>query len=455
MKQLITFTVFLSITFFAIVSCKKQIAVTPPEILPPVTQNQPPVARGGPDQTITLPINSVLMNGNGSSDSDGIIASYMWRQIAGPNQSSLDAPTKYFTFANQLIAGVYRFELKVTDNKGLSSNDTVVVSVVNDPRFNYITLIPVGALSVERNNVASASIGNKIFYAGGDRGTGGVILTSRVDIYDASTQQWSIAELSEARTTIGAVVVGNKILFAGGAKDFDFGDWGWTDLSSRVDIYDASTNSWSTTELPDPMNFQLERFGLATAAGNNAIFGSPWNRSIVIYDVVTGSWSKDNMSQYRYDFAAGFVGNRLLIGGLSMDQEPNVIDVYDNSTGKWSVTSLSTGRANIKAATFNDKVFFAGGGFYPDFTDIVDIYDNATQTWSVDHLSKPEALTGIAALGQKLLFFSYNHVDIYDSGLNTWSLADLPHSFSDGTVINSAGGNVYITEGKEVWRVQL
>ena len=51
--------------------------------------NQPPVANAGTDQTITLPINSVTINGSGSSDPDGSISTYLWTKISGPTQFTI------------------------------------------------------------------------------------------------------------------------------------------------------------------------------------------------------------------------------------------------------------------------------------------------------------------------------------------------------------------------------
>jgi hypothetical protein len=40
-------------------------------------QNKPPVASAGPDQAITLPTDSILLNGSASSDPDGTISSFI------------------------------------------------------------------------------------------------------------------------------------------------------------------------------------------------------------------------------------------------------------------------------------------------------------------------------------------------------------------------------------------
>ncbi|WP_414521426.1 PKD domain-containing protein, partial [Umezakia ovalisporum] len=54
--------------------------------------NQAPVANAGPDQTITLPTNSITLNGSGT-DVDGSIAAYQWTKVAGPAQGSISNAT--------------------------------------------------------------------------------------------------------------------------------------------------------------------------------------------------------------------------------------------------------------------------------------------------------------------------------------------------------------------------
>jgi hypothetical protein len=101
-----------------------------------ITSNQPPVAKAGTDQTITLPKDSVLLNGSASTDPDGIIASYKWEKIAGPASSKFTKPDLSQTSVNSLEAGVYEFQLTVTDNGGLSSKDTIQITVGN-PIVNH------------------------------------------------------------------------------------------------------------------------------------------------------------------------------------------------------------------------------------------------------------------------------------------------------------------------------
>jgi hypothetical protein len=432
MKYKIKYAAFLLIAVFALAGCKKE-------------KNQPPIANAGVDQTIILPTDSIAISGSGT-DADGSVVSYSWSKTSGPSSFSIINPNIAVIKIKNLVKGEYVFELKVTDNLGLTATDAVIVKV--DFQVN-IQLIRVGTLSINRVSSAAATSGNKILFAGGHRDD--LSMFSRVDIYDMVSKTWSTAILSEARTGIGAVTVGNKILFAGGAKNFNYDD-GWYNLTTRVDIYDVSTNSWTTTELPEPLNF-IDQQGATAVVGNEAFFCAASSTKMFIYDVVTNSWSSVQLSTYKSQLVAPSVGNKILIAGEGSNQ----VDIYDASANTWSVNSLSEVRGYLIAATLNNKAFFAGGGL----TNRVDIYDDVTQSWSVDSLNRPSGVLatvlcgGAASLGQKMLFFGSNLVDIYDSALNTWSITDITQNFCSRSTIIAAGDNIYATNGQEVWKIQL
>lgn len=54
---------------------------------------------------------------------------YNWRKISGPGQYKIVSPHSAHTSVTNLTVGVYQFELKVTNAKGLSSRDTMMVTV--------------------------------------------------------------------------------------------------------------------------------------------------------------------------------------------------------------------------------------------------------------------------------------------------------------------------------------
>ncbi|MBK7290759.1 MAG: hypothetical protein IPI78_11385 [Chitinophagaceae bacterium] len=90
--------------------------------------NQSPSANAGSDKTITLPTNTVTVTGSGI-DPDGIITGYQWTKLTGPATYTIATPTQAQTAINNLVQGVYTFELRVTDNQGATGNDTVQITV--------------------------------------------------------------------------------------------------------------------------------------------------------------------------------------------------------------------------------------------------------------------------------------------------------------------------------------
>lgn len=95
-----------------------------------LSENQPPISNAGPDQTVSYS-QTVALDGSQSSDSDGTIESFLWEQISGTTVvlSSVEENTTSFTSPN--IEGSLFFSLTVTDDSFLSTNDTIVITVVN------------------------------------------------------------------------------------------------------------------------------------------------------------------------------------------------------------------------------------------------------------------------------------------------------------------------------------
>jgi len=93
------------------------------------SNNRPPVADAGSDQTITPPTNNVFLNGGASRDPDNNIFSYAWAEISGPSSANIVNNNLVLSQVTGLVQGVYQFELRVTDTGGLSANDTVSITI--------------------------------------------------------------------------------------------------------------------------------------------------------------------------------------------------------------------------------------------------------------------------------------------------------------------------------------
>jgi hypothetical protein len=99
--------------------------------MPNQTPNTPPVVNAGADTTITIPKNTVILTAT-VSDHDGI-GEYKWEKISGPSSLYMEQ--------NGLTAkavwpeeGVYEFEFTAIDKTGLSSKDTVAVTLSTQMR---------------------------------------------------------------------------------------------------------------------------------------------------------------------------------------------------------------------------------------------------------------------------------------------------------------------------------
>lgn len=88
----------------------------------------PPVANAGSDGTIKAD-STFLLNGSGSYDSDGTIVAYKWEKLDGPGRFNFVNNAAGETVVNGLDTGLYVFRLTVTDNDGLTGNDTMRLQV--------------------------------------------------------------------------------------------------------------------------------------------------------------------------------------------------------------------------------------------------------------------------------------------------------------------------------------
>jgi autotransporter-associated beta strand protein len=279
-----------------------------------------------------------------------------------------------------------------------------------------------------RRSSSFIAVGNKLIVAGGYNDVSQV---NWVDIYDISTNSWSTASLTKARYLITSVRYGTKAYFAGGFKS------GGVNSLSTIDIFDSATNSWSVENLSEP------RYWLAaTTIGTKILFGggeydtNNFISKIDIFDTMTNSWSTANLTQARSTLAAASIESKAFFGGgwaATPTQTSNVVDIYDSMSNTWIASTLSDKRDFLCATAAGGKVFFAGGRSPSGYTNLVDIFDTVTNSWSTASMSTGRAFLAAASVGSKAFFAggftSYNNptnvVDIYDTSTNSWSITSL------------------------------
>ncbi|MGV3642106.1 MAG: PKD domain-containing protein, partial [Adhaeribacter sp.] len=91
-----------------------------------------PLANAGPDQQLTLPQNSLVLDGRGSGI-PGREESFAWTQVSGPGTAVFSSFQTAAPTVSGLVAGTYVFSLVVSYQENNSLPDQVTVTVLPDP----------------------------------------------------------------------------------------------------------------------------------------------------------------------------------------------------------------------------------------------------------------------------------------------------------------------------------
>lgn len=191
-------------------------AQVPPTTIPPVAQNQAPVAVAGAD-ALGLKGVATKLDGSASSDADGDTLKYRWTVVTAPSGSLAtfsDATAAAPTFTPD-AAGAYEFALVVNDGKVDSDASKVKLNVGAVAFSSVPSPVPLSAPSFSFEASQLSSVGDLVTLdASAPRGAAGigVVLVS----WACETGEWT----SGCVTTPGATFthpVTVRILDAAGA----------------------------------------------------------------------------------------------------------------------------------------------------------------------------------------------------------------------------------------------
>jgi hypothetical protein len=242
--------------------------------------NQPPAANAGPDQTVTDSdgnnSESVTLDGSGSSDPDGTISSYVWKE--GTTQIATGA-----TPVVTLAVGSHTITLTVTDDDGATATDTVVVTVN----------APGGASTTVTSRVSAGSDDAE------ERQTGGTVYITSSDlelVYDSSTtgNQYVGMRFNSVNVPQGKTITNAYIQFTVDEKDS-----GSTSLTIKGQAAD-NPGAFTTADY----NVSSRATTTASAAWSPAAWGTvgaagadqrtPDLKSIVQEIVNRAGWAQNN-----------------------------------------------------------------------------------------------------------------------------------------------------------------
>ncbi|MFT3680628.1 MAG: metallophosphoesterase [Ferruginibacter sp.] len=223
------------------------------------SNNIAPVAHAGNDTTIMLPTNSVALKGSSSTDSDGVITSYKWIQVSGPETFTIADANAANTTVSNLQEGIYRFELEVRDNGGLMSFDTVSITVGNrilvDIGYSTLTTGP-DAWGKYWNNLTNATAGVRVPNA---VNTGNVATGIKVEVINRVDGTYS-PTANGLFTNASSGTVG------------DVGDYPATATDDYAYVHPTATNGqWKISGLDSTKQYTIKFWGSKLAVTNRFV----------------------------------------------------------------------------------------------------------------------------------------------------------------------------------------
>ena len=137
MKKIFPFLIWVVSAGGIFFACKKEYSCENcvPASNNPLQPNHPPEARAGAPRTIFTPQDTLVLDAGNSNDTDGFIARFLWRQIDG-TPATVDQQDSVKTLVHFPGAGIFQFELKVTDDDGAEDRDTVKITVTAPVQSN-------------------------------------------------------------------------------------------------------------------------------------------------------------------------------------------------------------------------------------------------------------------------------------------------------------------------------
>ena len=168
------------------------------------------------------------------------------------------------------------------------------------------------------------------------------------------------AELSVGRGVIGAGSGNHVAVFAGGYDPFFTPPAGF---EGTVDIYNATTGTWSTGSISPRDIPAVVGIGDNVYIAGGGYSPTEYPNIMDIYNTTTGAWSSTTVPHVG-DYQGAAVGGKLFLAGGFTDLSgtpSGVFDVYDPALSQWSSVAIPNSR-NAALAAAGNKLFLAGGG---------------------------------------------------------------------------------------------
>lgn len=372
--------------------------------LPAPTPDPPPdtatpSVSAGPDQTVTLPAEAVLLKGTATYAGDDLDVA--WSQVSGPAEVTFADADALETTASFPEAGSYTLELSLSQGRESVSDQTTVTVEAGPTGTGAWTSLPESSearqevsyvqlgglfylaggstlhevydpvaqtwsqlepLPADLDHIQGAVVGGLIYYLGGNPGGDLREETDTVYIYDPETDSFREgAQMPRGRGAGGVAAHDGLIYYAGGLNDFTARTW--------FDVYDPQSDTWAPLpEMPNPRDHfhAVVMDGVFYAIGGRDGRINATTPLVDAFDLATQSWTTlaTELPTERGGFASAVLGGEILvIGGEGGGNTYGEVEAYTPATDSWrSLAPMPTARHGIQAAVCNGGVYVAAGG---------------------------------------------------------------------------------------------
>jgi len=477
MKTNISIIILSGIVFLSSIlySCKKENCTDCNDSVTGNSEKGFVTAKAGADSSYEWPVDSIMLDGSGSTSTIGKITQYNWTKVSGPNVMIV-SPFNEKTLLLDVEIGDYIFELKARNSNGVTSTDLIKISITyncNEMELQIIKgkgkITRLGRIPNSTGDVFSFINDNKIIVT--TTNTSGTI--ENFEIFNPVSRTWSLDNLPKSYFCRG----GKEILDFGNYLAFE--DFGINSFS----IYDIKNNQWTRKTISDYSGLTISGYKDFICWGGGINNYSITQDKVTLLNMLDGSTNTISMTQARSGIC--IVGNKnkvFFAGGFKSIVQPisyfddgpyqsdftTRVDIYDLNTKTWKVAELSEARAGITAIASGDKVIFSGG-YYIDSLSLtqinstrVDIYDLATDTWSNIKMIDPNLVySKMYELENKILYITETNpgasetFSTLDLSTKTWRSISYPNNawkigsvavFDNKLVISRTGFPIFSSE---------
>ena len=228
------------------------------------------VANAGFNQFITLPVNSVNLDGTASTSQNTVISAYLWKQVLGPSNAQISSSSSVKTTVTSLIAGKYIFLLRINDKNQVSDSTSVTI-IVNPASITASVKSNAGP-----DQTISAPTTSATLVGTGSTASNTTITSYRwIELSGPGNLTWG--NTTTAKTNIGGLVAGKyifELVVADNAGHRDSSKMNLT-VNSSSSAASLTANAGPDQLITLPVNTSMLN-GSASKATNTTISSYRW-----------------------------------------------------------------------------------------------------------------------------------------------------------------------------------